>query len=161
MSFTKGGLKWLFRTRMVLAALVLIQAAVAVTPCAFTFYLLVYRPYKAFFDFFKPYYRTAIMNHYRRLIIGLRLCQLCQAMGNHRVNAPVAHHDNLLALKKSATEGCWLCSEVHCLVLHWDRLRDELQEPLSTERVARLRTESGSIGLLTWFSRRVEKRTGF
>jgi hypothetical protein len=106
--------------------------------------------------FFKPDYETAIIEGYKRPVIGLILCRKCWVLRYWSASSQMPHHDDLESLKASASGACWLCKMVYRQLL-------SLWEDLENPPIMELPYVPGrkSHRLVIWFAERTRTRSGF
>jgi hypothetical protein len=108
------------------------------------------------YRFFNPDYTTALVNGYKRPIIGLRLCTRCHVLRYTPSSRRLRHHDDVQSLEKCATGSCWLYQRVH---VEWQAsigLRDGQTSSLLDWHGPR-----PDSNILLWFAERTETKCGF
>jgi hypothetical protein len=106
------------------------------------------------YTYFKPDYATALINGFKRPIIGLHLCSKCNTLRRWPSSLRVRHYDDLKSLEASAAGDCWLCrvicAELRATIQHRDdppdvTWREDIDHPK----------------LILWFAERTETKSGF
>lgn len=107
-----------------------------------------------FYKFFDPHYETAIVERYKRPIIGLRLCTRCTNLRRWPAKRRMRHHQDIRSLEQSALDQCWLCQAV------WKELLESIKDR-DDPPVLDWPNDIAQHRLLMWFADRVETGTGF
>jgi hypothetical protein len=127
--------------------------AVILAPSALLF-ALVFFPIRNTYVYFKPDYTTALINGYKRPIIGLHLCSKCSILRRWPAGRRMRHHDDLKSLEASAAGHCWLCRVIYAELMTTTQHRDDPPEVTWPEELDRPK-------LILWFAERTETRSGF
>lgn len=123
--------------------------AVILAPSALPFALVYF-----IYTYFKPDYTTALINGYKRPIIGLHLCLKCSILRRWPASRRMRHHDDLKSLETSAAGCCWLCRAIYAELIASHQHRDDPPEVTWPEELERPK-------LILWFAERTETKSGF
>jgi hypothetical protein len=105
-------------------------------------------------NYFTPDYETAIIEGYKRPVIGLSLCSRCKALKYRPRNFKIRHYDDYKTLEHSGSRGCWVCKTICDQLLLSKQHRDS---PPVVEDPGDLNVPH----LLIWFARHTEIKEGY
>jgi hypothetical protein len=106
------------------------------------------------YTYFKPDYTTALINGYKRPILGLHLCLKCSTLRRWPESRRMQHHDDLKSLEASAAGNCWLCRVIYAELMASLQHRDDPPEISWPDDLAHPK-------LILWFAERTETKSGF
>jgi len=110
--------------------------------------------WKLVYEYFNPNYTTALINGYKKPIIGLDLCSHCTKLRRWLKGCRMWHHGDLEHLKASAWSGCRLCQTVNTEFLQSIIYHDK-PPPLA------MFEDPSSHQVSMWFAEHTNTRSGF
>jgi hypothetical protein len=105
-------------------------------------------------SYFTPDYETAIIEGYKRPVIGLSLCSRCKALKYRPRNVKIRHYDDYKTLENSGARGCWVCKRICDQILLSKRHHE-------SPPVLQVPGDLRGPRLLLWFARHTKIKEGY